>query len=305
MDMDADLNDVFFFALVSELGSFSAAAREAGVPVSTVSRRIARLEERLGVTLMTRTTRKLSLTDAGRGYQDHARRAVDEIEAAERMVHDLGSRPSGRVRLTTSMGIARIVWPSISEFLELHPDVRVELDAREHRVDLVEEGYDLAVRAGELPDSTLVARKLFDATRQLFASPAYLARRRRPRRVVDLAHHDCVLMGIGAPRAPWVLRQRGRRLRVVVSGRIRVNEMGLAHQACLDGCGIALLPVKLSAADVAAGRLERVLPSVDGGSSPLWIVHPAGRRLPSAVRALADHLVARVPALFHDQRGGA
>lgn len=299
-NMERDLNDALFFTRVVDRGSFSAAARDAGLPVSTVSRRVARLEARLGVALLTRTTRKLSLTDAGRAYQDHARRAIDEIETAERVVHDLVRRPTGRVRLTTATGIARLLWPTISQFLALHPDVRVELDARERRVDLVEEGYDLAVRAGELPDSSLVARKLFDGTRQLFASPAYLAGRGRPRRIANLVDHDCVVVAGGTLRTTWALRRRRRLQRVAVSGRIRVNEMGLAHLACLDGGGIALLPLSLAASDVRTGRLERVLPSVDGGPSPMWLVHPAGRSMPSAVRALADHLVARLPVLLAD-----
>ncbi len=296
--MDRDLNDALFFTRVVELGSFSAVARDAGVPVSTISRRVARLEARLGVALLTRTTRKLHLTGAGHAYQAHARRAIDEIETAERLAQDLIGRPTGRVRLTMPMGIARLVWPGISEFLAVHPDVRVELDARERRVDLVEEGYDLALRAGELADSSLVARKLVDGSRRLMASPSYLAGRRVPRRIADLADHDCIVVGGGTLRSSWSLRVRRRVQRITVSGRIRVSEMALAHLTCLDGGGIALLPVRLAADDVRTGRLERVLPSVDGGPSPLWLVHPAGRSLPSAVRALADHLIARLPALL-------
>src|SRR5258708_3821329 len=141
--MDRDLNDARYFTEVVECGSFSAASRGAGVPVSTVSRRIARLESRLGVALLTRTTRRLVLTDAGRVYHDHALRAVGEIDNAERLVQDLRSRPKGRIRLAAPRGIAFLLWPAISEFLDKVPEVDVDLDAHERRVNLLEERYDL------------------------------------------------------------------------------------------------------------------------------------------------------------------
>jgi DNA-binding transcriptional LysR family regulator len=296
--MDRDLNDAAFFTEVVEHGSFSAAARASGVPVSTVSRRIARLELRLGVALLVRTTRSLVLTDAGRAYGDRAVRALAELEEAERLVRDLHERPQGRLRVAAPRGVALLVWPAVAEFLDRFPDVSVDLDAHERRVNLVAERYDVAVYTGPLADSTMIARKLLEGTYGLFASPAYLARRGRPKRLRDLAEHDVVIVADRAKQASWALRDGGRGRTLPVRGRVRVNEIGLAHRATLDGYGIGKLPDPLAASDVRAGRLERVLPRVDGGPIPAWIAYPAARVLSRALRAFVDHMVVRVPALF-------
>lgn len=296
--MESELDDARTFAQVVEQASFSAVARKAGVPVSTVSRKIARLEARLGVRLLARTTRKLALTDAGRLYLAHAVRAIEELDTGERSVRALGTGPRGRVRITTPLGVARLLWPIVAEFLDAWPEVRVELDARERRVDLVDEGYDLAIRTGELPDSSLVARKLAESARQLFASAAYLARRGRPRTIAELATHDHVVLDGGSERTTWALRVRGKIVRVLAQGRVRVNEMGLAVQACRDGYGIALLPANIVASAARERELVRVLPQVDAGRTPIWLVHPSGRSQPQAVRAFADHLLARLPTII-------
>lgn len=296
--MTADLDDARVFAQVVELESFSALARKAGVPVSTVSRRVARLEARLGVPLLARTTRKLSLTDAGRIYLAHALRAIEELDAAESTVQALGTGPRGRVRITTPQGLARMLWPLVAEFLAQWPEVRVDLDARDRMVDLVEEGFDLAVRTGPLPDSSLVARKIAESTRQLFASAAYLERRGRPRKVADLATHECIVADLGSERVVWTLHQHGKVVRVPVHGRVRVNEMGLAVLACIDGCGIAQMPANVAKAFVQDGRVQRVLPQVDAGKTPVWLVHAGGRTPPQAVRAFAEHVATRLPALL-------
>jgi DNA-binding transcriptional LysR family regulator len=300
--VDRDLNDALFFTQVIELGSFSAVARRAGVPVSTVSRRITRLEQRLGTSLIARTTRKLGLTEAGRAYHGHVLRAIDAVELAERSVQELGERPRGRVRITAPRGIAQLLLPLVAEFVALHDEVRIELDARERLVDLVDEGFDLAVRTGELADSGLVARKLLESERQLFASPAYLAAQGRPRRPAELAQHQCLAIHRGSERAAWLLRHGRKKIRVRIDARVRVDEMGLAHLACLAGCGIAMLPANLAALDVDSGALVRVLPAVDGGRTPLWLVHTAARSLPNAARAFADHLIERLPTLLPSTR---
>lgn len=300
--MESELDDARTFTQVVEQASFSAVARKAGVPVSTVSRKVARLETRLGARLLARTTRKLALTDAGRLYLAHALRAIEELDTGERSVRALGTGPRGRVRITTPLGVARLVWPIVAEFLDAWPEVRIELDARERRVDLVDEGYDLAIRTGELPDSSLVARKIAESSRQLFASTTYIARRGRPRTIAELATHDHVVLDTGSERTTWTLRVRGKTVRVLAHGRVRVNEMGLAVQACRDGYGIALLPANIVTTEVRERELVRVLPQVDAGRTPIWLVHPSGRSQPQAVRAFADHLLARLPTIIPGQR---
>lgn len=302
--MERDLNDAVFFIEVVDHESFSGAARRVGVPVSTISRRIARLESRLGVALLTRTTRKLALTDAGRVYHDRAVRAVAEIDEAERLAQDLRRAPKGKIRIASPRGIAMLLWPAIAEFLEKYPDVAVDLDAHERRVHLVDERYDLTVVTGPLDDSSMMARKLLEGAYGLFASPMYIARRGAPRSIQQLEQHDCIVVGERRSGATWSLRQGRRSMQVAVRGRIRVNEMGLAHQATLDGYGIGRLPPTMVVADIRAGRLTRVLPNVNGGPVPAWIVYPAGRALSASMRAFVDHLVERVPRLFRDLKGG-
>ncbi|WP_394827938.1 LysR substrate-binding domain-containing protein [Pendulispora albinea] len=303
--MDHDLNDARFFAEVVGRGSFSAAARSAGLPVSTVSRRIARLEARLGVALLTRTTRQLALTEAGRVYHDHAVRAVAELDRGEKLVQDLGARPKGRIRLAATYSVAVLLWPTISEFLQRFGDVSITLDAHERRVNLVEERYDLAVRTGELDDSSMIARKVLEGVYGFFASPDYIARRGRPRTVRELGQHDCVLSGDRSKRDRWIVRQRRRTVRVAVRGRIHVNEIGLARQATLDGYGIGRLPLAMASGYVREGHLVRVLPNADSGPIPVWIVYPSRRALSAAMRAFVDYLVERLPRMYEQIKRGA
>jgi DNA-binding transcriptional LysR family regulator len=268
------------------------------VPVSTVSRRIARLEARLGVGLLTRSTRKLALTEAGGLFHAHAVRAVAELEAAEQLVRDLGTRPRGRIRITAPHGVAGLLWPVIAEFLAKHPDVSVELDAHERRVNLIEERYDLTIATGPLADSSLIARKILEGSYGLYASASYLRKRGRPRQLSELAEHDCVLSGPPEQRSSWRLRMRQQTRRVRIHGRAAFNEVGLAHRAALDGLGIARLPAAMVALDLRAGRLERVLPGVDGGPTPAFIAYPATRVLSAGMRALIDHLIERLPVAY-------
>lgn len=287
-------DDAVFFLDVVEHGSFTRAARAARVPVSTVSRRVARLETRLGVALLVRTTRKVSLTDAGAAYHAHATRAVAALDEAERAAQDLAREPKGTVRMAAAHGVTLLLWPLVAEFLEAHPGIAIELDAREKHVDLVEERYDLALVTGPLRDSSLVARKVLEGAYALFASPRYLARRGMPRTLAELASHDCIAVG----EPSWTLRQKGHTRAIPVRGRLRVNEMGLARRAVLDGHGIGRLPPTMVADDVRAGRLLRVLPRVDGGPVPAWLVYPARRALSASLRALLDHLLDRLPRAY-------
>ncbi|WP_394831211.1 LysR family transcriptional regulator [Pendulispora rubella] len=297
---DLDLNDAHFFTEVVRRGSFSAVARAANLPVSTVSRHVARLEARLGVVLLARTTRRVSLTDAGRMYHEHAARAIDELETAQRLVHDLGSSPKGRVRITAPLGILRRVWPAVTEFLTTYPDMTVDFEANDRMLDLVEAGFDLAIRTGPLVDSSLVARKLFEGTNGLFASRAYLTRRGTPRRAQDLVDHACIVVPKrGSERVTWSLTEGKKTVRISVRGRVSASELSLAHLAALDGHGIVQLPTHFAATESSTRRqLVRVLPAVDAGRVPVWLVHPASRALPAGVRAMVEHLVKSAPTLF-------
>lgn len=293
-----DLNNIRYLLEAADSGSFSAAARLFGVPPSLVSRKIARLEEEVGARLFQRTTRSLTLTDAGQVFLGHARTAMQSLSQAHELLGDREGTPTGRVRLSAPAGMAEALWPLVSTFLTRHPGVRVEMELADRYVDLVEERFDLAIRSG--PESRfdrLVGRRLVDAPRRLFASPGYLKLHGTPRLVSDLKNHACVILGSRAERVTWSVHVGKRSQNVVVEGRIAVNEARLAAECAADGFGIAFLPLAVCAKHVAAGKLQRVLPRASGGEVGLWLVYP-DRHLPAASRALAEFIVSELPASF-------
>src|SRR5882672_12732054 len=187
-----DLNEILVFARVVQAGSFTMAAAQLGMPKSTVSRKVSELEERLRARLLQRTTRKLSLTDAGRTYYDYSARIVGEIEDAERAVSSLQQTPRGVLRVTAPVNVA-FLGPIVSDYLKRYPEVRIDLFCTGRLVDLIEERFDLGIRAGLLGDSTLIARSLGNVKWFLVAAPAYLKKHGRPRSPDDLKKHDCLL----------------------------------------------------------------------------------------------------------------
>jgi DNA-binding transcriptional LysR family regulator len=290
-----DLRRVATFAEVVERGSFTAAARALSLPVSSVSRAVARLEEELGTRLLQRTTRKLALTDAGRIFHDRASHALLALEEAREAARDSVTSVRGNIRVTAPGDSGPLLAPLFAGFCSAHPEVRVELILTGRRVDLVQEGVDLGLRAAaRMRDSSLIARKLAVTPLQLFAAPDYLARRGTPRRVSDLAGHDAVILGPG-PRLR--LRLQGPRgvQSVEMNGPIVVNELSFAVEAAIAGMGITLAPSVTASPSVHAGKLQRVLPGHEIPGAAMWLVYPAGRHLPQRVALLRDHLVSGVP----------
>lgn len=292
--MEHDLNDILVFRHVVEAGTFTAAGRALGLPTSSMSRRVTRLEERLGARLLQRTTRALSLTDAGRIYYEHVTRATEQLDEGSRAVGVLQSEPSGRLRLTAPTDIGRGLLPLIGAFLCENREVDIELELTNRIVNLVDEGYDCAVRAGTLPDSSLVARKLIEgSTFALFASPGYLQARGEPTTPADVEQHDCVAFGPMSTSGEWPLFGGAKQLRIRPKIRISVNDFGAVRAACVAGIGIGLLPTLIAGQDERAGLLVRVLPElVTATSSAVWLVYPSRSHLPVKVRAFADFLKA-------------
>lgn len=282
-----DLNDVLTFARVVRAGSFTAAARELGVQKSSVSRRVSALEEHLGARLLQRTTRALRLTDEGRVFYDHCQRALAELEDAEEALGGMGARPKGLLRITAPLSFG-FLGPIVAAFLQRWPEVEIELVCTDRVVDPVEEGFDVAIRAGKLPDSSLIARRVGSLPRFLVASPSYLRRRRTPRTPADLAAHDCV--SFGARRSPWLLQSEGASIEVAVASRLLVNDYDLLRQTIVAGLGIGLLPEPDCVQPLADGRLKRVLPAWTGVETPIHAVYPSLRHLSSKVKAFIDHL---------------
>jgi DNA-binding transcriptional LysR family regulator len=285
-----DLNDVVVFAKVVRAGSFTGAGRELGLPKSTVSRKVSELEARLGARLLQRTTRSLSLTDAGRAYYDHATRIVAELEAGVAAVQELEEAPRGQLRVSAPLNFGAFA-PVLSSFVKRYPGVEVELVCSDRLVDLVEERFDVAIRASRLKDSTLVARPLGLLRSFLVASPLYVATNGEPRQPKDLAQHACLVFGAGADRGHFRLSRKGREETIAVSGRIVANDFELLHGAAKDGVGIAILPFHRIATDLEAGRLVRVLPDWSSATFPIHAVYPSTRHLSPKVRAFVDHFV--------------
>ncbi|WP_437733269.1 LysR family transcriptional regulator [Sorangium sp. So ce1335] len=296
--IDLDLNDAALLVRVVRTRSFSAAARERGVPVSTVSRRIARLEAALGVRLLERTTRRLQLTDAGRAYFGHAERAIDDLAQGTHLVRELQSEPRGRVRVVAPIALGATVARVVCAYLAKHPRVSVDLEIDSRPVDLLAGRFDIAIVPGRVDDTTdFVARELWRATRKLlYASPRYLEARGVPRRVEDLARHDCIAVHATEGMATWTLGQGRRRRRIVFEPRFYVSESSAAHRATLAGIGIALLPEVFCAEDVAAKRLVRVLDGHEAEAGGVSLLYRAHRALTAAVRTCVDHLLGELPA---------
>jgi DNA-binding transcriptional LysR family regulator len=286
-----DLNRIAVFARVVEAGSFTAAAAALGVRKSSVSRSVAALEEALGIRLLQRTTRKLSLTDAGSAYYARARDALAGIQEAHRAASSLGAEARGVVRITAPVDLAGDLATVTSAFVHAHPAVRVEVSLTARFVDLVKEGFDLAVRAGPLVDSSLLARKLGETEIALFASPAYLDRAGRPRRLSDLARHDCILYRAAGATTVWRLSGPRGEEEVSVRGRVETDEFAFVRASAREGAGIAFTPVGMVASLVESGDLERVLPRYAVRGALLHIVWPSRGFEPAAVRLLRDALV--------------
>lgn len=280
-------------------GSFSAAGRELGMAPSSIARGIAALEDDLGIRLLNRTTRSLSLTEAGRLYLERARRILADVEEARLSVTQLEADPRGTLRLNVATAFGRIqIVPMLPDFLAHYPDLTIDLTLTDAFVDLVEEGIDLAIRLGELKDSSLIARRLAPNDRVLCASPAYFDRRGRPAAPCDLQEHNCLIYKRGNDRAIWHFRGPDGVLQdVQASGDFQTNNTEALHAVTIDGLGITILPTWLIGRDLAVGRLERVLE--DYAVSPtaldtsIYAVFPYNRHLSPKVRAFVDALVAR------------
>src|SRR5262249_26307597 len=218
-----DLNEISVFTHVVQAGSFTAAARELGMPKSTVSRKVSDLEERLNARLLQRTTRKLSLTDAGRTYFDYGVRIVNEIEAAESAVGSLQDRPRGLLRVSVGPN-STFLGDIVADFMKRNPEVQLEVLSTGRNVDLVEERFDVAIRAGALADSSLVARRIGNVTWFFVATPGYLKKKRRPRTADDLKDHDCLLFGTGSTAVELRLENGKEAVRVTVPARLLVSD---------------------------------------------------------------------------------
>ena len=283
-----DLNAISVFVKVVQAGSFSQAARLLGMPNTTVSAKVARLEKRLGVTLIQRTTRKLHVTPQGRAYFARCVRGLEEIEAAESQMTSVAAEPRGLLRITAPGDVAHSVLPPIvSRYLRAYPRARIEAIVTNRVVDLVAEGVDLAIRAGELKDSTLVARTFMSFSGGLWASRAYLKKRGEPRAPSDLDRHEGLLFS-RLPRQALRLTNGRKMVETPLKWRVGSDDLETLRAFVLQGDGIGTLPDFLVRDHLHEGTLVRVLPDWSWARSALSFVYPGQRFVPATVRAFID-----------------
>lgn len=295
-----DLNGVLVFVRVIQAGSFSRAARQLEMPLSTVSAKVAALEKNLGTSLIQRTTRRLRLTKAGEVYFNHAVRAVAELQTAESLTQEAKAGVQGLVRLTApvEIGMSSLA-DCLSLFLAKHPDVEVDLLLTDRVVDLVAEGVDLALRMGDLKDSSLISKRIGSSGSQAYASPAYLRRAPALRRPEDLKDHSCLIFS-NAHDGHWTLERNTPKAtqKVSVRGRFTANNLIALHRLATEGRGIAMLPAFLCQEDLERKRLVHVLEGWATRRNPVNIVYPQQSFVPKSTRALIDHIAEFLKDVF-------
>ncbi|MGB5856782.1 MAG: LysR family transcriptional regulator [Pseudomonas aeruginosa] len=282
-----DLSIMGLFVEVARKKSFRRAADALGMPSSTLSRRIVALEQSLGLRLLHRTTRQVELTEAGEIYFERSARIIDEARLAHQHLAELSAQPSGplRVSLPVDFGII-FVARHMAAFCQRYPAISIEFDLSPRRVDLVSEPFDVAIRMGELPDSGLIARKLAEIPRALYASRRYLAQQGEPKTPIDLTQHNCLLF----PREQnWDLYQGNDIIKVPVTSQLRLNNVGMMQKLAAEGAGIALLSQEAALPNVKSGHLVRVLPSWSGKPIAVHAISET-RLLPAKTQRFIEYL---------------
>ncbi|MEI7292736.1 LysR family transcriptional regulator [Paraburkholderia tropica] len=299
------LDDMRIFVNTVDAGNFTAAGHRLRLSKQFVSRRVAALEADLGARLLVRNTRKLAVTDLGQDFYERAKRILADVNEAEQAMSARRSEPRGLLKVSAPMsfGMAHLS-PLVAEFLREHPDVRFDMDLSDRSVDVIGEGFDMALRIGRLADSTLVAQKLIDVRMIACCSPGYRRRRRAPQTPEDLAQHDCLPYGQQG-RAPWEFMVGGVRTPFEVHGPLRANNGEVIRDAAIAGLGICYLPDFIVAGSVDAGVLVEVLADYMPPPNALHALYPQHREASVTIRAFTQYLRERLAARAATARGGA
>ncbi|MBB4477759.1 LysR family transcriptional regulator [Rhizobium etli] len=288
-----NLNDILIFMAVVDAGSFIAGGQAMGLSRSAAGKAVIRLEDRLGTRLLNRTTRRLSLTDEGRVFYQHGLEVLASVDEAEASVAGQSAAPRGVLRLTVPEAFGRlVVLPIVEKYLLVLPDIQVEVNFTDRKADILEEGFDLAIRIGTMPsesDTRLISRVIAADRARLCASPSYLADRGEPRGIDDLAAHDCLVFSSRDQRQGWRFRgEGGAWVKAQGRSRLRLDSDEAIRDAAVAGLGIALLPAFLVAGDLAAGRLRHVLPELETDDAKIVTLYPDKRLLEPRVRRFID-----------------
>jgi DNA-binding transcriptional LysR family regulator len=299
------LTDVAVFVQVVDSGSFTAAAERLSLSKSVVSKYVTRLEDRLGARLLNRTTRRLSLTEVGRAFYERSKRGLREIEAAEAEVSRLQGEPRGTLRINAPMsfGVLHIA-PAIPEFLRRYPELTVDMNLDDRRVDVIEGGFDVSVRIAELPDSSLIARRLAPCRHAVVASPEYLERHGLPRTPEELGQHNVITYQYQESAQEWHFRAPGERpVSVAVSGSIQMNNSLALREALLNGAGITRTPTFVVGKDIQEGRLRAILTRYETLEVSVYLVFAQRQHLAPKVRAFVEFMAERISEEPYWDRG--
>ncbi len=275
------------FAAVAEQGGFTPAARQLGISTAQVSRQVTALEQRLATKLFYRTTRKVSLTEAGDVYYQHCRQVLDGLEEAERALGQLQSTPRGKLKITapTTYGESKVT-PLLNDFMGLYPELEVHCRLTNQKVDLVESGFDLAIRLGQLEDSSMMAKRLATRTLHVCASPEYVARYGMPDTPEQLTAHNCLQGNLGY----WRFAEKGRERNIRVTGTLHCNSGQVLLDAALKGLGVVQLPDYYVQECISQGLLTELLTAYQPADEGIWALYPHNRHLSPKVRVLVDFL---------------
>ncbi|WP_281558347.1 LysR family transcriptional regulator [Thalassomonas sp. RHCl1] len=290
-----NLNDMLVFATVVEKGSFTAAALAYDLPKSNISRKITRLEQSLGARLLERSTRAQHLTEVGKVYYQHCLRIQEEMQSAELSVNTLMASPRGKLKICTSVAVGQgLLSPYLAGFKRLYPEVRLELNLSNRRVDLIEEGYDLTLRVGELEDSNLMAKKLCSRELYLYASPGYLTSVKMKagdfHSPEQLANLDCLLMTSLDSKQQWQLYQGKKSCRVEIQAAFCCDDFNVLCRLAQDDAGITVLPDYIGQQAVNQGTLVRILPQWHYKKADIYALYPSHKGAMPKLRALLDYL---------------
>jgi DNA-binding transcriptional LysR family regulator len=285
------LNDMALFVEVARAKSFRKAAEVLEMPNSTLSRRISELEKAIGLRLLHRTTRKIELTEAGTLYYERSKRIVDEARLAHEQLGEMLGQPTGMLRVSLPVDFATLyLTPIIIDFAHQFPDITFEFDLTPRRVDLIAEPFDVAIRLGEMQDSSLIARLIGQHSRHLYASPSYIETNGKPKSPADLVNHQCICM----LRVPtWTLLNGNSRVDVVPPGRFTLNSMGMIRALAVSDVGIAMLPEKIAANDIASGGLVHILPEWQGTPVNIYALTET-RLIPAKTQRFLEFLNAKL-----------
>lgn len=286
-----DLNDMMLYLAVIDAGSFTLAAEWLNMPKANLSRKISRLENRLGVTLLERTTRSQRITEAGERYLGHCRRIHQELELAEVSISSILNKVEGQLRVGASVGMGHeILKPVIGQFMHEYPAINLQLSLLNRRVDLIEEGFDLVIRIGELEDSRLVAKQLGSVARKIYASPEYLKNNRKINRVSQLEQYEFLLMSSVQNTVQIVIQSKGKQQALKLKPKMLIDDFLILKQMAIEGLGLAIIPDYMCQQEVANGQLVEVLPQWGMPDVDVYALFPKYRLNIPKVRAFMEFI---------------